>query len=142
MGKPCIQNSVITAYHTIIFSQDIIKPMNFSQALDKTLDEFDISAKWLSEKTGVSQQMISGFRRGNQRIYSDSLEKILAGLPTDARNYLLCELAEVDTNKVDLRSLIVKAPPQEQAEALHLIAEIFAKNIRNNTDTVEFAEAV
>jgi len=116
--------------------------MNFSQALDITLDKFGISAKWLSEKTGVSQQMISGFRRGSQRIYSDSLEKILAGLPTDARNYLLCQLAEVDTNKVDLRSLIVKAPPQEQAEALHLIAEIFAKNVRSNPDTVELAEAV
>lgn len=140
--KFSLHNSVITEYHTIRFSQDIIKPMNFSQALDTTLDKFGISAKWLSEKTGVSQQMISGFRRGSQRIYSDSLEKILAGLPTDAKNYLLCQLAEVDTNKVDLRSLIVKAPPQEQAEALHLIAEIFAKNVRNNTDTVELAEAV
>ena len=116
--------------------------MNFSQALDKTLDRFGISAKWLSEKTGVSQQMISGFRRGNQRIYSDSLEKIIAGLPTDAKNYLLCQLAEVDTNQVDLRSLIVQAPPAEQVEVLRLIAEILAKNVRNNTDTVEFAEAV
>jgi transcriptional regulator with XRE-family HTH domain len=116
--------------------------MNFSQALDKTLDEFGITAKWLSEKTGVSQQMISGFRRGNQRIYSDSLEKILAGLPIDAKNYLLCQLAEVDTNKVDLRSLIVQAPPAEQVEALRLIAEIFAKNVRSNTDTAELPQAV
>jgi transcriptional regulator with XRE-family HTH domain len=116
--------------------------MNFSQALDKTLDKFGISAKWLSQKTGVSQQMISGFRRGNQRIYSDSLEKILAGLPTDARNYLLCQLAEVDTNKVDLRSLIAQAPRTEQVEVLRLIAEILAQNLRNDTDIVEFAEAV
>lgn len=116
--------------------------MNFSQALDKTLDKFGISAKWLSQKTGVSQQMISGFRRGNQRIYSDSLEKIIAGLPTDAKNYLLCQLAEVDTNKVDLRSLIVQAPPAEQVEALRLIAEILAKNVRNNTDTIELPQAV
>lgn len=116
--------------------------MNFSQALDITLDKFGISAKWLSEKTGVSQQMISGFRRGNQRIYSDSLEKILAGLPTDAKNYLLCQLAEVDTSKVNLKLLIAQAPPQEQAEALHLIAEIFAKNVMKNTDQVELAKAV
>ncbi|AKG24876.1 hypothetical protein [Calothrix sp. 336/3] len=118
--------------------------MNFSQALDKTLDKFSISAKWLSEKTGVSQQMISGFRRGNQRIYSDSLEKILAGLPTDARNYLLFQLAEVDTNKVDLRSLIAQAPPEQKAEVLHLIADSFANHNRNPEPVaaVELLEAV
>lgn len=115
--------------------------MNFSQALDKTLDKFDISAKWLSEKTGVSQQMISGFRRGNQRIYSDSLEKILAGLPTDARNYLLCQLAEVDTNKVDLRSLVKSMPAARKSEVLTLIADSLLES-RENTDTTGLISAV
>lgn len=96
--------------------------MNFSKALDITLDEHGISAKWLSEKTGVSQQMISGFRRGNQRIYSDSLERILAGLPIEARNDLLSKLYKIDTSKIDLRSLVMEASPQEKAEVLNALA--------------------
>jgi transcriptional regulator with XRE-family HTH domain len=96
--------------------------MNLSQALDKTLDKYEISAKWLSDQTGVSPQMISGFRRGQQRIYSDSLERILAGLPNEARSYLLCQLGAVDTNKIDLRSLVLEASPQEKAEVLNALA--------------------
>ena len=63
--------------------------MNFAQALDSTLDEYGISGKWLSERSGVSQQMISGFRKGNQRVYSDSLEKIVATLPIEAKAIFL-----------------------------------------------------
>jgi hypothetical protein len=96
--------------------------MNLSQALDETLDKYEISAKWLSDQTGVSTQMISGFRRGHQRIYSDSFERILAGLPAEARSYLLCKLGAVDTNKIDLRSLVLEASPQEKAEVLNALA--------------------
>lgn len=67
--------------------------MNFAQALDATLDEYGISGKWLSEKSGVSQQMISGFRKGNQRVYSDSLEKIVATLPIEAKQFFFNRLA-------------------------------------------------
>lgn len=66
--------------------------MKFSVALDRTLKEFGISAKWLAQRAGVSQQMISDFRHGNQRVYNDSLEKILAALPSDARKYLFAQL--------------------------------------------------
>jgi transcriptional regulator with XRE-family HTH domain len=67
--------------------------MNFAQALDTTLNEYGISGKWLSERSGVSQQMISGFRKGNQRVYSDSLEKIVATLPIEAKHYFFSQLA-------------------------------------------------
>jgi transcriptional regulator with XRE-family HTH domain len=67
--------------------------MNFAQALDCTLEEHGITAKWLSERSGVSQQMISGFRKGNQRVYSDSLEKIVATLPIEAKHYFFTQLA-------------------------------------------------
>ncbi len=59
--------------------------MKFSEALDKTLDAYGISAKWLSEQSGVSMQMISGFRRGKQRVYSDSLEAMIEALPLEVR---------------------------------------------------------
>lgn len=61
--------------------------MNFSRAFDRTLNHFGISGKWLSEQSGVSQQMISGFRRGQQRIYSDSMERLIQALPLEAQQY-------------------------------------------------------
>ncbi len=61
--------------------------MNFSKALDQTLKHFGITGKSISAESGVSQQMISNFRRGQQRIYTDSLEKILSALPVEAQKY-------------------------------------------------------
>jgi len=59
--------------------------MKFCEALDRTLENYGISAKWLSEQSGVSMQMISQFRRGKQRVYSDSLEAMIAALPLEVR---------------------------------------------------------
>lgn len=122
------------------FSHGVTKLMNFSQALDRTLEKYGISAKWLSEQTGVSQQMISGFRRGQQRIYSDSLERLLAGLPSEAKNYLLCQLGEVDTNKIDIRSLVLSASPTEKAEILNTLANwvlLSKEEITQNAELVK-----
>lgn len=80
--------------------------MNFSKAFDRTLNHFGISGKWLSEQSGVSQQMISGFRRGQQRIYSDSLEKLLQALPFEAQQYFFESLLGI--------SLVAQPPDFEQ----------------------------
>jgi transcriptional regulator with XRE-family HTH domain len=61
--------------------------MKFCEALDKTLEHYGISAKWLSEQSGVSMQMISQFRRGKQRVYSDSLEAMINALPQEVRRH-------------------------------------------------------
>lgn len=61
--------------------------MKFSEALDKSLEDYGISAKWLSEQSGVSMQMISQFRRGKQRVYSDSLEAMIGALPSEVRHH-------------------------------------------------------
>lgn len=61
--------------------------MNFCKALDRTLEDYGISAKWLSEQSGVSMQMISQFRRGKQRVYSDSLEAMINALPQEVQRH-------------------------------------------------------
>lgn len=61
--------------------------MQFSTALDRTLKQYKISLTWLAEQSGVSRQMISSFVNGHQRVYSDSLEKIVSSLPLDAREF-------------------------------------------------------
>jgi hypothetical protein len=41
-----------------------------------------------------------------------------------------------------LRSLIAEAPPEEQAEVLRLIADIFVNNSREATEPVQFLKAL
>ena len=105
--------------------------MKFSEALDKTLEDYGISAKWLSEQSGVSMQMISGYRRGKQRVYSDSLEAMIAALPLEVQrhfyklmngNYmpqiadlseneladLMDEIAKVLRNRTNVRSSLLR----------------------------------
>jgi transcriptional regulator with XRE-family HTH domain len=65
----------------------MLKLMKFCEALDRSLDDYGISAKWLSEQSGVSMQMISQFRRGKQRVYSDSLEAMINALPEEVQRH-------------------------------------------------------
>ena len=61
--------------------------VKFCEALDRSLEDYGISAKWLSEQSGVSMQMISQFRRGKQRVYSDSLEAMINALPEEVQRH-------------------------------------------------------
>ncbi|MHC5609596.1 MAG: hypothetical protein ACYTXA_00790 [Nostoc sp.] len=65
---------------------------------------------------------------------------ILAILPENAREWYVSHLVGTKP-KTNLRSLIAQAPPEEQAEVLHLIADLFARNQKaeSNLDTVELA---
>ena len=95
--------------------------VNFSEALDKALERYGISAKWLSEQSGVSQQMISQFRNGKQRIYSDSLEKLLAALPGEVRDYYFGLLG----GNSNLEAAITSMTDAEVSDLLILLAKRF-----------------
>ena len=79
--------------------------MNLSEAFDKSLRKFKITAKWLSEKSGVSEKMISLFRNSRQRIYTDSLEKLINALPSEARLYFFSLLSGENSIIEDNESL-------------------------------------
>lgn len=98
--------------------------MQISQALDRTINEFGISATWLAERSGVSQRMISRFRNGKQQIYSDSLEKILDTLPSDARVYFFQLLG---VSPISLKASIEVMDDMELAILLSAIAEKLQK---------------
>jgi len=102
--------------------------MKFSEALDKTLDDYGIAAKWLSEQSGVSMQMISNYRHGKQRVYSDSLESMISALPTQARRYLY-GLVSNDRSALTLELLIDAASEEELETAmLQIVRRIFPKS--------------
>ena len=62
--------------------------MRFSEAFRETLFRFNLKGADLAERSGLTPTQISKFRNGeNLRI--DSVERILAALPEDAREYML-----------------------------------------------------
>lgn len=104
--------------------------MKFSEALDKTLENYGISAKWLSEQSGVSMQMISGYRRGKQRVYSDSLEAMIEALPFEVRRYLF---GLVNNSDLGLREAIEAADDRQLEEAFRMVGE---KMFRKSADAL------
>ncbi|NET57578.1 MAG: hypothetical protein F6K47_15865 [Symploca sp. SIO2E6] len=66
--------------------------MDWGKAFDKTLREYKISARWLSEQISqrgksFSQQSISTFRNSKGPVTTDSLSLLLGELPIDAVLY-------------------------------------------------------
>lgn len=61
--------------------------MNFNKALDLTLKEFRLSAKAISEASGVSEGSLSRFRRGERDIHAANLERIVSALPPEAKQF-------------------------------------------------------
>lgn len=59
--------------------------MDWNTAFDLTLKEFGISAKKLSERSGISQQSISKFRKGHCPMTTDNLNTLLQELPVEAK---------------------------------------------------------
>lgn len=112
--------------------------MNFSKAFDRTLNHFEISGKWLSEQSGVSQQMISGFRRNQQRIYSDSMEKLVLSLPFEAQKFFFESLlgAAVDPRLAELEDVVEEADSDQIANLLNAIASRISAP-RKSTDELK-----
>jgi transcriptional regulator with XRE-family HTH domain len=67
--------------------------MKFVDAFNLTLEKFDITARELSTRSGVTDATISKFRRGNRELKLESIEKILTALPDDAYYYLMTQWA-------------------------------------------------
>lgn len=89
---------------------------------DEMLNRFNLSAKVLGEAAGVSEVMISRFRRGKVDLGTAKFLALLANAPQEARDWYLSELLGVKPN-VSLRSLILSASPEDIEEILHLLAE-------------------
>lgn len=94
--------------------------INFCNALSETMEVYGISGVWLSQRSGLSNQTISNFKLGKASLKVDSLEKIIAVLPTEAQEYFFNKLYPIDRT---LRSLILKADNNQKAEVLELISK-------------------
>lgn len=109
----------------------------FSDALDQTLKHFKITGKMLSEASGVTEQALSKFRRGEREIQVNNLERIIAALPTDARNYLFFNVLIQNASMNDL-SILLHAIAHEMRSA----TKIESTEIIENNDTKAQSELV
>lgn len=123
--------------------------MKISKAFDKTLKNFGINARRLSEQSGVSEKMISLFRNDRQRIYSDSFEKLLDALPIEARLYFLIQLSENKLAALDQlsegeiktgwKSLILSASLADIETILRALADRYGE-LKANSEIVQLEE--
>ena len=80
--------------------------MKFCEAFNATLEEFRLSAKEISATSGVREATISEFRRGRREIQTDSLERLIGALPTDAKQYLFLKVLIGEMDARGMASLL------------------------------------
>lgn len=114
---------------------------SYQQLFDEMMKRFHLEAKATAHKADVSEVMLSRFRRGKADLGASKLIALLLAVPVEARMWYLSELFGVSPSH-SLRSLVAQAPPEEQAEALRVIADVFASNSRVTTEPVKLVKAV
>ncbi|MDJ0726961.1 MAG: helix-turn-helix transcriptional regulator [Prochloraceae cyanobacterium] len=79
--------------------------MDISQAFDKTLKDFNLTAREVAEKAGIREGVISKFRNSRQTVQTDTLDKLLNALNNEAKIYFCSLLVE---KKIDLDLIIAE----------------------------------
>jgi DNA-binding Xre family transcriptional regulator len=95
--------------------------MELFACFDKTLNKYGISVNWLSEASGVNAQMISRFRNGRNEIRTDTLEKLIEPLPTEAKEYFF-SLLMGSRMRVNLEILVENLTTGELYDLFDLVA--------------------
>lgn len=113
----------------------VTQQMELHQKLfDEMLSRFDIPARKIAEAAGISEVMISRFRRGKADLGTTKFLAMLAAIPNEAaRDWYLSQLLGTKP-KVNLRSFVLEASPQEKAEVLNVIAGLVSE-LPNHADS-------
>lgn len=76
--------------------------MKFCEVFDKTLIHFNLSAKEISQASGMREATISEYRRGLRQIHTDSLERLIQVLPPKAQEhfFLNCFIEELNDDAI------------------------------------------
>jgi len=60
----------------------------YRDAFNETIGHFNLSARDIASKAGLHESAVSNFRSGRKDITVGTLERLLAALPEDAREYI------------------------------------------------------
>ena len=114
--------------------------MDHQQILIKAIRESGLTAKEISEATGVNESSLSRFINGKQDLRAGDYFAVLNFLPEEAKNPAKSRLS-IDSSSVSLKMLILQATDTEKAEVLFALGHLFLKE-HTNTEAVDFLSAV
>ena len=101
----------------------------YQQLFDEMFDKFDLSAKVVAKQAGVSEVLISRFRKGKADLGTGKFLALLGAVPMEAREWYLSQLLGAKPG-VSLRMLVSAATPVERVEILNLIANSFLEDCK------------
>ncbi len=93
---PVINNYLVNVLKLGYITFKLDSCMNFATALRHTMSEFRLTGTELSQKSGVHQNTISAFRQGGQSLSVENLEKLIAAMPEEAREYFFSEIKNAE----------------------------------------------
>jgi transcriptional regulator with XRE-family HTH domain len=95
---------------------------------DEMMTRFNISGRELAAAAGISETMLSRFRRGKADLGTSKFLAVVGAIPEEAKNWYLSQLlGAAKPKKTTLRTWIESAPIEERAEALRVLAELVTR---------------
>lgn len=107
----------------------------YQQLFDEMFDRFNLSAKVVAKQAGVSEVLISRFRKGKADLGTRKFLALLGAVPIEAREWYLSQLLGAKPG-VSLQKLVSAASAVERVEIINLIAHSFLED-RKTTGTSE-----
>lgn len=97
--------------------------LDWNKAFDRMMSAHGLSAKWLSDESGVSEVTISRFRKGKQPMTTDNLGKLLSFVPHEAQQYFFKVLiGQILNPRLSMEEMVESMSPSEVSAVLSAIA--------------------
>jgi len=113
--------------------------MNHQQILIRAIEQSGLTARDISNATGVSESILSRFINGKQDMKAGDYFTVLNFLPESAKDFAKSRL-NID-GSTNLKNFIMKASNAEKAEVLFAIGHLLKEECGNN-DSVELMQAL
>lgn len=114
----------------------------YREAFNKTLQKYKITAKFLSEATGIQERQISMFKNNKSDLLTETFFKLVEGLPPNAKSYFLKKLQ--DNEPSSLVEMVEAADDNEIEMVLLAVGRKWKQEMqsRNSTESMNNAIAV
>ena len=92
-----------------------VRCVKLSEAFKETMFRYGLVAKQLAAQSRLNEGQISQFRNGGH-LRSDSLDRLIAAMPIEARQYMLHLVVKEDSNVIPLPQEAQDQKPEADSE--------------------------